>query len=986
MTPDDALAFLDGTWEGVSRSGKNDPTVWRDTKLVFKCNRHKRNGTVTGEGVSFWREMRILFDITGTFDFRTKEITLQKRHKGAYTNVVEYKGVLVEDTHQIIAKYKQGDIRLQKKQPDDCLARWMTGGWSGLSVSKTQCVTKWTRTKLYFHQIGDKQEGRVTGRGTSLWRGLEIEYELEGEYREDDKRVTLRKRHKGQYQNVISYVGVYERRSDGMYAIHGFYDGGKFHLEQLQQVDTTDNEASNADCANHAESSSSIHADIDSRVDSDTAAAVSLTTAIATVTATEAEEKNPTTVSDASSSLSETKDSSVSSICTPASATATTTRCDETNKRGANVAVDEKSSDDLRSLDRPNDQLLESAKKKTRIYRDDAPVMSSEAPVTPIFSFSIPPQFRHATSTPMSVASQTSCGSAIPTPSREDSAPSHLLETVMTVATTMTSANPTDSTPLPAMSSKRDSAVTPTSQQQYRMHNSSPHVMCDGGAAYRTPTLTAMSAPKTTMSTSRRGPVVTPNFVPHNRSPILTPILKSSRKSTTPGSHDRNATFGAASAYSPAHSVGSQGSVSTYYSYSSWSTNSGRNDDCSSVPPMPTFNNNTSPISSTPSGLRGGGGGGASVDHQYGHAHHNPRTPTLTSIGTPTTPASSHNRAYMTPSSSGGYGNHNNGATMTTTPSSGRRRSVSFEDDEMMMARPLSSNEARRIERLLSGVWYGESVDRFNNATRWSDTAMCFRFEDGSLKGGGVISGEGISVWRDMHIDFDVVGSFDWHDFTVRLTKQHKGRFTNRIVYTGVIKIPDGESAMTALSSSALSTRGNRRRSNGCWSCCIEGTYPKGTITLFKRSEFEANVAGVVDNLGRVNAMRDGMDQAAPRLQTYMLFLSGVVVGGVIDSSAQEALFKFRTKHAVSDSEHEHALKSLGLTKAQFSMMMRGHLSSQFAGPASEDVCKICFTERINAVILPCGHFCCCNICGEKVKECPMCRVGISKIQPIFRS
>lgn len=53
-----------------------------------------------------------------------------------------------------------------------------------------------------------------------------------------------------------------------------------------------------------------------------------------------------------------------------------------------------------------------------------------------------------------------------------------------------------------------------------------------------------------------------------------------------------------------------------------------------------------------------------------------------------------------------------------------------------------------------------------------------------------------------------------------------------------------------------------------------------------------------------------------------------------------------------------------------------------------QDTCKICFVNEINAVILPCGHFAICTICGQslKGKRCPICRKNIRRIQQIFRS
>jgi hypothetical protein len=51
----------------------------------------------------------------------------------------------------------------------------------------------------------------------------------------------------------------------------------------------------------------------------------------------------------------------------------------------------------------------------------------------------------------------------------------------------------------------------------------------------------------------------------------------------------------------------------------------------------------------------------------------------------------------------------------------------------------------------------------------------------------GTITGRGVSFWRTLLIDFDVIGTFDWETKAITLTKQHKGQFTNNVVYHGII-------------------------------------------------------------------------------------------------------------------------------------------------------------------------------------------------------
>mmetsp|Transcript_94430 Transcript_94430/g.245927 ORF Transcript_94430/g.245927 Transcript_94430/m.245927 type:complete len:196 (+) Transcript_94430:1-588(+) len=41
---------------------------------------------------------------------------------------------------------------------------------------------------------------------------------------------------------------------------------------------------------------------------------------------------------------------------------------------------------------------------------------------------------------------------------------------------------------------------------------------------------------------------------------------------------------------------------------------------------------------------------------------------------------------------------------------------------------------------------------------------------------------------------------------------------------------------------------------------------------------------------------------------------------------------------------------------------------------ADEDLCKICYDQRVDVVLYPCGHFILCRWCAQKVSDCPVCR------------
>jgi hypothetical protein len=301
------------------------------------------------------------------------------------------------------------------------------------------------------------------------------------------------------------------------------------------------------------------------------------------------------------------------------------------------------------------------------------------------------------------------------------------------------------------------------------------------------------------------------------------------------------------------------------------------------------------------------------------------------------------------------------------------------------------AGEAKQIENLLSGVWGGESVDTDDNVTSWTETAMKFHLHPISMK--GTIEGQGVSEWREMSIDFVVTGEFDWGTKEVKLDKQHKGRYTNRITYNGWL-----------------------RERGGKWT--IEGAYAKGVISLKKVRDFFVFGSGKTSNEGskvaegkkQGVASDDDNDEAAGvrmeststvedgagagvahKLARYEMFLAGMLSSGrQLNPKDQLTLVNFRNTNGITDDEHWSTVKRTGYSKADFKALMIGDDHTQ---DMSEDTCKICFVEKINAVILPCGHFSLCIDCGRDFMrryptggKCPICRITISQIIQIYRS
>ena len=54
--------------------------------------------------------------------------------------------------------------------------------------------------------------------------------------------------------------------------------------------------------------------------------------------------------------------------------------------------------------------------------------------------------------------------------------------------------------------------------------------------------------------------------------------------------------------------------------------------------------------------------------------------------------------------------------------------------------------------------------------------------------------------------------------------------------------------------------------------------------------------------------------------------------------------------------------------------------------PKDSDICKICFDQQINCVLLECGHMASCIECARQLFECPICREPILRIVHTFKA
>ena len=72
------------------------------------------------------------------------------------------------------------------------------------------------------------------------------------------------------------------------------------------------------------------------------------------------------------------------------------------------------------------------------------------------------------------------------------------------------------------------------------------------------------------------------------------------------------------------------------------------------------------------------------------------------------------------------------------------------------------------------------------------------------------------------------------------------------------------------------------------------------------------------------------------------------------------------------------------------SIPQKKHISSsspQMNATPHEDasLCKICFSNASNAVLIPCGHNMSCLMCASKLKTCPICRIDILHFIKLYR-
>jgi len=85
-----------------------------------------------------------------------------------------------------------------------------------------------------------------------------------------------------------------------------------------------------------------------------------------------------------------------------------------------------------------------------------------------------------------------------------------------------------------------------------------------------------------------------------------------------------------------------------------------------------------------------------------------------------------------------------------------------------------------------------------------------------------------------------------------------------------------------------------------------------------------------------------------------------------------------------NELEKSLSLEDLALLDVKLEVAVRAVRKEMLRRLTEKDICKICCENKIEVVLVPCGHFALCSQCSSKVKKCPLCRVRIDKKMKVY--
>ncbi|XP_013396547.1 baculoviral IAP repeat-containing protein 7-A-like [Lingula anatina] len=131
----------------------------------------------------------------------------------------------------------------------------------------------------------------------------------------------------------------------------------------------------------------------------------------------------------------------------------------------------------------------------------------------------------------------------------------------------------------------------------------------------------------------------------------------------------------------------------------------------------------------------------------------------------------------------------------------------------------------------------------------------------------------------------------------------------------------------------------------------------------------------------------------AEQFLDYLLEMEGTAIDSdSSDSEAETSLCETIPSPQYGEEQPVAAILK-EIPASQKSQIYSNHQASQFVNGQDKDmaealrlenqrlrderICKICMDADVAVVILPCGHFVCCESCAPALMKCPICRVDI---------
>jgi hypothetical protein len=97
--------------------------------------------------------------------------------------------------------------------------------------------------------------------------------------------------------------------------------------------------------------------------------------------------------------------------------------------------------------------------------------------------------------------------------------------------------------------------------------------------------------------------------------------------------------------------------------------------------------------------------------------------------------------------------------------------------------------------------------------------------------------------------------------------------------------------------------------------------------------------------------------------------IGGVLLCGFWGFRGQRAMFNWRQRRR---NERAALLEAEGAVGDD-------NDDDDAASDCEASLCSLCYAARMDCVLMPCGHVCCCHGCADRLTICPLCRVRVRK-------